>query len=83
MKLLWSEKLKMNTVHVDDCARALVHLLGWYTADKKGGVFNLVDEGETGMVVSEASNGISDGLIYGRIDDSRGSEILKYTVITP
>ncbi len=45
MKLLWTEDLKMNTVHVSDVARGL-WLLGT-SCDKSGEVYNMVDTGET------------------------------------
>jgi len=44
MKFLWDEKLKLNTVHVRDVAKALWHL------SQKGAVgstYNLADKGET------------------------------------
>ncbi|XP_064387862.1 dTDP-D-glucose 4,6-dehydratase-like [Halichondria panicea] len=45
MKLLWSEELRMNTVHVSDVSRGL-WLLGT-TGGGKGEVYNMVDAGET------------------------------------
>lgn len=45
MKLLWTEDLRMNTVHVSDVARALWFLGG--AGGDKGEVYNVVDSGET------------------------------------
>lgn len=44
MELLWTEKLRLNTVHVDDVARAL-----WFVKDQgaNGEVYNLADKGDT------------------------------------
>jgi len=44
MKFLWSEGLRMNTVHVTDVCKAL-----WHVATKcpAGEVYNLADKGET------------------------------------
>lgn len=44
MKLLWSEKLRLNTVHVDDVSRAM-----WLLAEKgeRGDVFNLADKADS------------------------------------
>lgn len=44
MKFLWDEKLKINTVHVRDVAKAL-----WHTSQKGqlGAIYNLVDKNET------------------------------------
>lgn len=41
MKLLWSGDMKINCVHVTDCARAIWHL---FLNGKKGDVFNLADK---------------------------------------
>lgn len=55
MKLLWTKDLKLNTVHVDDVARALWHVAA--TTQEKGGrsgavtgkeIYNLCDKGDTG-----------------------------------
>lgn len=54
MKLLWTKDLKLNTVHVDDVARALWHVAA--TTQEKGGrsgavtgkeIYNLCDKGDT------------------------------------
>eukprot|EP00045_Choanoeca_perplexa_P011321 m.119446 g.119446 ORF g.119446 m.119446 type:complete len:363 (+) comp15591_c0_seq2:111-1199(+) len=44
MKLLWSDKLCLNTVHVEDCVSAL-----WHLAEKGavGSVYNLADKANT------------------------------------
>ncbi|CAG8618516.1 27442_t:CDS:2 [Dentiscutata erythropus] len=51
MKVLWSEDLKVNTVHVTDVVRALWHVATWYQNNDKAGkgpvVFNLSDSGNT------------------------------------
>jgi hypothetical protein len=47
MKFLWDEKLKINTVHVRDVAKALWHLSQKGTI---GNIYNLCDKGETGTV---------------------------------
>jgi len=44
MKLLWSEKTKINTVHVADVAKALWHLS---QKGKAGDVYNLADKNDT------------------------------------
>lgn len=44
MKLLWSGDLRMNTVHVEDVCKALVHLC---EKGKKGDVYNLADSNDT------------------------------------
>lgn len=41
MKLLWTGDMKINSVHVTDCARAIWHLL---VNGKKGDVYNLCDK---------------------------------------
>jgi nucleoside-diphosphate-sugar epimerase len=57
MKLLWTKDLRLNTVHVDDVARALWHIAA--TTTEKGGrsgavtgkeIYNLCDKGNTGTV---------------------------------
>ena len=45
MKLLWTEDLRMNTVHVVDVVRGL-WLLGT-TGGDKGEIYNMADKGET------------------------------------
>lgn len=45
MKLLWTEDLRMNTVHVSDVARGL-WLLGT-RGGEAGDVYNMVDSGES------------------------------------
>ncbi|KNC98418.1 NAD-dependent epimerase/dehydratase [Spizellomyces punctatus DAOM BR117] len=54
MELLWTKDLKMNTVHVDDVARALWHVAA--TKEEKGGrtrpvtaaeIYNLADKTDT------------------------------------
>ncbi|CEP10755.1 hypothetical protein [Parasitella parasitica] len=52
MKLLWSEDLKLNTVHVEDVSRACWHLAQWYTDNSIGlsgqvPIFNLADKQDT------------------------------------
>lgn len=44
MELLWTEKLRLNTVHVEDVAAAL-----WLLAEcgAPGEVYNLVDEADS------------------------------------
>jgi nucleoside-diphosphate-sugar epimerase len=44
MKFLWDEKLKLNTVHVRDVAKALWHLSQKGTV---GNIYNLADKAET------------------------------------
>lgn len=44
MKFLWDEKLKINTVHVRDVAKALWHLT---QKGDVGALYNLADKGET------------------------------------
>ncbi|KJE89679.1 NAD-dependent epimerase/dehydratase [Capsaspora owczarzaki ATCC 30864] len=44
MKLLWTEKLRLNTVHVDDVARALFYLTDH---GNSGEIYNLADKGDT------------------------------------
>jgi len=44
MELLWSASLKMNTVHVDDCVRAIWHLT---SKGNSGQIFNLCDKNDT------------------------------------
>jgi len=44
MELLWSASLKMNTVHVDDCVRAIWHLS---TRGNSGAIYNLCDKNDT------------------------------------
>lgn len=43
-KLLWTEDMKINTVHVDDVAAALIHLC---QKGKVGEVYNLADKNDT------------------------------------
>lgn len=49
MKLLWSKDLKLNTVHVNDVARASWHAATWYADTKPQGpaIFNLADKQDT------------------------------------
>jgi dTDP-4-dehydrorhamnose reductase len=55
MKWLWTKDLRVNTVHVQDVARALYQAAEWYAAGKKGWdaswgkvpLFNIVDHGDT------------------------------------
>ncbi|KAI9894955.1 MAG: hypothetical protein M1814_000176 [Vezdaea aestivalis] len=55
MKWLWTKDLRVNTVHVQDVARALFHAAQWYDGGQKGWeasmgkvyLFNIVDHGET------------------------------------
>jgi len=44
MQFLWGKELKINTVHVRDCVRAL-----WHVAEKGklGSIYNLADKGDT------------------------------------
>jgi nucleoside-diphosphate-sugar epimerase len=44
MELLWSASLKMNTVHVEDCVRAIWHLT---TRGNNGAIYNLCDKNDT------------------------------------
>jgi len=44
MKLLWSGDMKVNTVHVEDVARAIWHVL---INAEKGAIYNLADSGNT------------------------------------
>jgi len=44
MEFLWDEKLRLNTVHVEDVCRALWHLA---QNGKKGEIYNLADSNET------------------------------------
>eukprot|EP00048_Salpingoeca_helianthica_P022045 m.16057 g.16057 ORF g.16057 m.16057 type:complete len:368 (+) comp6808_c0_seq1:868-1971(+) len=44
MKLLWSAKLRLNTVHVTDVARALWHIA---LTGEQAGVYNLVDAADS------------------------------------
>jgi len=44
MQFLWNKNLKMNTVHVDDVVRAIVHL---FTHGKSGDIYNLADKSNT------------------------------------
>ena len=57
MKLLWTKDRRLNTVHVDDVARALWHVAA--TTTEKGGrsgavtgkeIYNLCDKGDTSTV---------------------------------
>jgi len=45
MKFLWNKDMRINTVHVRDVCRALVHLC---SKGKVGEVYNLADKGDTG-----------------------------------
>lgn len=52
MQLLWSESLRLNTVHVEDVSRATWHVANWFVENGKVGsgetfVFNLADKGDT------------------------------------
>ncbi|CAO3650577.1 unnamed protein product [Mucor hiemalis] len=52
MKLLWSKDLKLNTVHVDDVAKACWYLTQWYVDNNISTtgtvpIFNLVDKQDT------------------------------------
>ncbi|KAI9679981.1 MAG: hypothetical protein M1817_004996 [Caeruleum heppii] len=55
MKWLWTKDLRINTVHVDDTARALWRAAEWYAEGKpnwdpswgKAPIFNVVDHGNT------------------------------------
>ncbi|KAI9806867.1 MAG: hypothetical protein M1833_002525 [Piccolia ochrophora] len=55
MKWLWTKELRVNTVHVEDTARALWHAAEWYVQGKQGWepswgkdpLFNVVDHGNT------------------------------------
>ena len=44
LQLLWTDKLCLNTVHVDDVARALWHLA---QHGALGQIYNLVDKGDS------------------------------------
>lgn len=50
MKFLWTQDLRINTVHVDDVVRALWLGSKWYREAQRAGnveIFNLADTGET------------------------------------
>jgi len=52
MQFLWSESLRINTVHVEDVSRATWHVANWFVENGKVGsgetfVFNLADNGDT------------------------------------
>lgn len=56
MKWLWTRDLRTNTVHIDDCTRALWDIARWYDAGKANWepklmgqtpIFNVVDKGQT------------------------------------
>ncbi|EPS39155.1 hypothetical protein H072_7097 [Dactylellina haptotyla CBS 200.50] len=55
MNLLWTENLKVNTVHISDVNRAIWHVAQWYVAGKENWneawgttpTFNIVDDGDT------------------------------------
>jgi len=49
MELLWTSGLRINTVHVDDVAKALWHLTDH---GDNGAIFNLADESDTGIFFS-------------------------------
>lgn len=56
MKLLWSKDLKLNTVHVEDVAKACWYLTQWYTNNNISSsgqvpIFNLVDKQDTDQEV--------------------------------
>lgn len=44
MKTLWTKELRLNTVHVEDVARALWHIA---LNGKQGHIYNLADKGDT------------------------------------
>lgn len=53
MKLLWSKDLKLNTVHVQDMARACWHTVDWYIKtgrkpEDPTPIFNVADKQDTG-----------------------------------
>ncbi|KAF8944996.1 hypothetical protein BGZ46_006142, partial [Entomortierella lignicola] len=52
MEFLWTEDLRINTVHVQDVVRAVWHTANWYVSSdnpKQGSpvIFNLADENDT------------------------------------
>jgi nucleoside-diphosphate-sugar epimerase len=49
MKWLWDKDLRINTVHVKDCARACWEAAEWYAKKQHKGpaTFNIVDQGNT------------------------------------
>ncbi|KAF9177621.1 hypothetical protein BGZ51_008349 [Haplosporangium sp. Z 767] len=52
MEFLWTEDLKINTVHVQDVVRAVWHVANWYVSSdntQQGApvIFNLADENDT------------------------------------
>ena len=55
MKWLWTKDLRINTVHIDDAARALWRAAEWHDQGKPGwddawgdtAIFNIVDHGNT------------------------------------
>ena len=48
MKLLWTSKLRLNTVHVHDVAAAIIHLI-----DKgvPGQIYNLADKSDSSSLL--------------------------------
>jgi nucleoside-diphosphate-sugar epimerase len=68
MELLWGESLRLHTVHVQDVAACLWHLL---CAGVKGEAYNLVDKGDTSQgslnhVLEQVFPGLKTGY-YGSI----------------
>ncbi|KAF9164145.1 hypothetical protein DFQ26_001791 [Actinomortierella ambigua] len=53
MKFLWTGDLRINTVHVEDVARAIFHTANWYISSGQSGavIFNLADENDTNQEV--------------------------------
>jgi dTDP-D-glucose 4,6-dehydratase len=67
MELLWGEGLRINTVHVQDAAAALYHLL---CSGTKGETYNLVDKGDTSQgslnaVLEQVFPGLKTGYYSG------------------
>lgn len=75
MKFLWDEKLKLNTVHVRDVAKALWHLSQKGTV---GNIYNLADKAETGKITNNKNvwrGGRGwDEMGWGGIDHSRACD---------
>ncbi|KAG0008145.1 hypothetical protein BGZ80_003808, partial [Entomortierella chlamydospora] len=49
MEFLWTKDLRINTVHVNDVAKAIWHTSNWYISNDKSGpvIFNLADDNDT------------------------------------
>lgn len=63
MKWLWDRDLRINTVHVEDVARALWGSASWYMqkgmkAKRPAPIFNIVDQGDTCKYLDDALLGL-------------------------